>query len=54
MKILVGYPGTIEKSGGMQNICAQFSNAMSERGHQVQLHGMEERMQNLFIRYLKM
>lgn len=35
MKILVGYPGTIEKSGGMQNICAQFSNAMSERGHQV-------------------
>lgn len=35
MKILICYPGTIEKSGGMQHICAQFSNAMSERGHQV-------------------
>lgn len=35
MKILICYPGTIEKSGGMQHICAQFSNAMSKRGHQV-------------------
>lgn len=35
MKILIGYPGTIEKSGGMQYICAQFANAMIERGHTV-------------------
>lgn len=35
MRILLFYPGTIEKSGGMQHICAQFSNAMSSRGHQV-------------------
>lgn len=35
MNILICYPGTIEKSGGMQYICAQFANAMYERGHRV-------------------
>ncbi|MGN0954788.1 glycosyltransferase [Dialister sp.] len=35
MNILICYPGTIEKSGGMQFICAQFANAMHGRGHRV-------------------
>lgn len=35
MKILVAFAGTIENSGGMQNVCIQFINEMIRRAHQV-------------------
>ena len=35
MKILITFAGTIENSGGMQNVCIQFANEMFKRGHQV-------------------
>ena len=31
MKILVAFAGTIENSGGMQNVCIQFINEMIRR-----------------------
>lgn len=35
MKILITFAGTIENSGGMQNVCIQFANEMFKRRHQV-------------------